>query len=48
MKIKNNTKLLLSIIIPCFNEEKTIERIIKKILKKVHASNQLKKRLRGI
>ena len=30
---KNNSKTLLSIIIPCFNEEKTIELIIKQILK---------------
>ena len=30
---KNNPKTLLSIIIPCFNEEKTIELIIKQILK---------------
>ena len=30
---KNNPKTLLSIIIPCFNEEKTIKLILKKILK---------------
>jgi dolichol-phosphate mannosyltransferase len=38
---KNNSKILLSIIIPCFNEEKTIERIIKKILKLRNINKQI-------
>jgi glycosyltransferase involved in cell wall biosynthesis len=38
---KNNPKPLLSIIIPCFNEEKTIELIIKKILKIRNIKKQL-------
>jgi len=38
---KNNPKPLLSIIIPCFNEEKTIELIIKKILKIRNINKQL-------
>jgi glycosyltransferase involved in cell wall biosynthesis len=33
VNIKNSIRPLLSIIIPCFNEEKTIKKIIKKILK---------------
>lgn len=38
---KNNTKPLLSIIIPCFNEEKTIELILKKILKLTNINKQI-------
>jgi len=41
MMNKNNPKPLLSIIIPCFNEEKTIELIIKKILKIRNINKQL-------
>jgi len=41
MMHKNNPKPLLSIIIPCFNEEKTIELIIKKILKIRNINKQL-------
>ena len=41
MKIKNTSRLLLSIIIPCFNEEKTIEKIIQKILKIKDINKQL-------
>jgi glycosyltransferase involved in cell wall biosynthesis len=38
---KSNSKPLLSIIIPCFNEEKTIELIIKNILKIRNINKQL-------
>ena len=38
---KNNPKPLLSIIIPCFNEEKTIELILKKILKLTKINKQI-------
>ena len=38
---KSNSKILLSIIIPCFNEEKTIELIIKNILKIKNINKQL-------
>ena len=41
MKNKNNSKPLLSVIIPCFNEEKTIELIIKKILKLRNINKQI-------
>jgi dolichol-phosphate mannosyltransferase len=41
MKIKNTSRLLLSIIIPCFNEEKTIGKIIQKILKIKDINKQL-------
>ena len=38
---KNNPKTLLSIIIPCFNEEKTIKLILKKILKLTNINKQI-------
>ena len=38
---KNNPKLLLSIIIPCYNEEKTIKLILKKILKLININKQI-------
>jgi dolichol-phosphate mannosyltransferase len=41
MKNKKNVNCLLSIIIPCFNEEKTIEKIINKILKIKNINKQV-------
>lgn len=41
MKYKNNNNSLLSIIIPCFNEEKTIKKIINKILKVKNINKQI-------
>ena len=41
MKNKNDSRPLLSVIIPCFNEEKTIELIIKKILKLRNINKQI-------
>ena len=41
MRNKKDKSPLLSIIIPCFNEEKTIELIIKKILKIRNINKQL-------
>ena len=38
---KKNKLPLLSIIIPCFNEEKTIKKLIKKILKIKNINKQI-------